>query len=274
MKICLTISGEPREYKNTYYSIVEFCKKYNIDIFIHSWEDYTKPGTNDGPGQLIKKEENLKESLISAYNPVWIKTEEKKECINYLQQHYIPHIPVDYERYINTNYASICQWYSTQEATKLKINYEIKNNFKYDIQIKTRFDTFFVDSPDFTNWYIPSITNKNTDLFVGWMNMNNGIMMMEYSTIIGSNQSQDKLWENIIQGITAVGNYGHINPHEQILKYCSLLKFSMKEGTYITQLARNIVRPNIDSKKLKESFENNDDYLSNIIIKQAYSSYK
>lgn len=273
MKICLTLSGEPREYENTYYALGKFCKKYSVDVFIHSWNEYTKPSTNDGVGEVLKKEYNLKKKLIDAYDPVWIKTEKKNKCIDYLKTYHIPHMPVDYTKYITTNYASVCQWYSTQEATRLKMCYEKENNFKYDIQIKTRFDTFFIDSPDLYNWYTRSILENDTDLFVGWLNLNKGIMSMEYSTIIGKNEAQDQLWGNILQDITKIGNFGQINPHEQIFDYCKKLKLSIKDGVYITQLARNIVRPNINSNKLKEGFETGNIHNANMLIKKAYNTY-
>jgi len=275
MKICLTLSGEPREYKNTFYTIKRFKEKYNVDVFIHAWNSYTKPGTNDGTGKRLQQHvsKQLQDELNDIYEPIWVNVQEKETLIDFLKTNPIIHNPFDYEKYMSTNYGSICQWYSSQEVNRMKQAYEKQEGFKYDIQIKTRFDTFFIESEDYENLYFPQIQKNITDVFVGWLKLEQGQPLIEYATIIGSNTAQDLIWHDILLNITSCGNFGQTNPHTQLYNYFRKLKLNVDDGELVKKICRNLIRPTINGELLKKYFDNNDNDKCIEIIKKTYLSY-
>jgi hypothetical protein len=132
MKVALCISGQIRisTFKKSYDSIYSSIIKYhNPDIFIHSWLD-------DG--------NDAKELVIKAYNP-------KK----YIIEEYSPKI----ESETKYNYKSMFK--SIFESNKLKTQYELENNFKYDVVIRCRFDITIDKIPDFSIYNTNKLNAKN-----------------------------------------------------------------------------------------------------------------
>ena len=155
----------------------------------------------------------------------------------------------------------------------MKQAYEKQEGFKYDIQIKTRFDTFFMESDDYENLYFPQIQKNITDVFVGWLKLEQGEPLIEYATIIGSNTAQDLIWHDILLNITSCGNFGQTNPHTQLYNYFRKLKLTVEDGELVKRICRNLIRPSINGELLKKYFDNNDKDKCNEIIKKTYLSY-
>tara|TARA_Y100001972_G_scaffold18773_2_gene21486 strand:+ start:929 stop:1624 length:696 start_codon:yes stop_codon:yes gene_type:complete len=81
-------------------------KNADVDIFIHSWSIAHRDG------------------LCKLYNPV--------DCIFEKQ--------VDFGYSNPKSFATLSQAYTRKTSVRLALNYEIKNNFKYDFIVLTRFD--------------------------------------------------------------------------------------------------------------------------------------
>lgn len=111
-KVAICISGLIRTGIPAYRSFEKFFGDLNADIFFHTWKDPEK--------------EN---EIIKLYKP-------KK----YLIQEPFPKDPI-------TIYDGMGSWgnmlYSMMMANELKKKYEIENDFRYDLVIKTRFDLIF-----------------------------------------------------------------------------------------------------------------------------------
>ena len=258
MKACVLISGEPRVYKHTYFSIKPFIDYINADVFIHTWNNETTPrcnNINDKSKIYNHNQEELEKDLKEYYNPKLIQIQNKSALKEYLYKENIPHIPKDYDKYISSNYGSVGQWYSAQECNRLKQGYEKENNFKYDVQIKTRFDTLL------TVWEesgykkiihnIENTTKGVTDVFTPWFHIINGDIMIEYSTLIGNNQSMDKIWFNIVQDIGFTNTFGHANPHVSIMEHIRKNNITLKHWDDLNTILR-IIRPSENIKFLKE----------------------
>lgn len=148
MKIAVAISGEPRLWDVTYESFKKFFKRYNYDVYIHTWDSITTPGRYNLPFREI---ENLKEyksrlpvdknflytNLKNHYNCKDIIVEDKNNLIQNVLPLY-PDIPKEkYNVILNSNHQMFCQLYSMKRVV------ELIDESKYDIIIRTRFDIYF-----------------------------------------------------------------------------------------------------------------------------------
>lgn len=125
----------------------QIIDKYDTDVFIHSWS--------------INHEDKLKK----LYNPVASIFEKQIDFDMNLQKYGINDGPMDtwnvpketlfsykallpahpeYRKLLKQHsFRTQSRWYSNSKVIKLKKQYEIDNNFKYDFVITTRFDCFF-----------------------------------------------------------------------------------------------------------------------------------
>lgn len=106
-----------------FYSSVNMHKKVlwepnDMDIFIHTWS-YEK-----------------KRDIELLYNPIASIFEPQIDFTTVANSINTPieSDPSNQKKHI------ISRWYSTQQSIKLKSNYEIENNFKYDLVMISRFD--------------------------------------------------------------------------------------------------------------------------------------
>jgi hypothetical protein len=71
MKIAICISGQPRNFRQSYLSLKEhFLDKYNCDIYVHSWKTLSFESTDFGGGncQYSLGEQDYKD-LVQLYQP-------------------------------------------------------------------------------------------------------------------------------------------------------------------------------------------------------------
>lgn len=135
-KIAICLSGELRTYKDCLENISKFFNRIShpdfdieLDYFIHTWDK------NDYKPQY-KKTKNISNAVLD---------------IDYIKS-YIN--LVNYKQETGGKIEMIgwkSMFYSIQYCNLLKQNYEVENNFTYDMVIRTRFDIFF--NFDF-NFYI------------------------------------------------------------------------------------------------------------------------
>jgi hypothetical protein len=133
MKVAICFSGQvrPDTFQKSYDSIYNnIIKHHNPDIFVHSWLDNGK---------------DAKELIIKTYNPKKIILEECSEKIPY--KNYIP------------------MFKSIFESNKLKKQYEVENNFKYDVVIRLRFDIMIQEIQTFSPYDMNKLNINKTTMF-------------------------------------------------------------------------------------------------------------
>lgn len=145
MKVALCLSGQIREWKTSYSDIyTKIIKKYNCDVFIHSWnvigrhiQHHIKKDFNDG----LEKQNY---EFLLHYNPIKSKTD-------YSDYNFFREKSKSDDRFYNV----LMMWYSIYQSNELKKEYERERGFKYDCVIRARFDL------EVQNFEIPSV-EKNT----------------------------------------------------------------------------------------------------------------
>lgn len=217
MRIALCLSGQPRFFERGY----EFIKKYiidpneNVDIFTHLWFDESEVGNEgfmntsdilikDGyKGDFIKP--NIVEEIISLYNPKKIKYEKQYNCNEFIKNDYV----------INdmTNpFATFSSYLSSHKSIQLKNEYELENNFEYDMVIKCRYD-LIMDKP--------LIINKITDCITFHNDVNHPTeLVFNDGVFYGDNKSMTKLISESYLSFDGYSNTSLVwNNHYLIGKY-------------------------------------------------------
>lgn len=155
MKVALCLSGHIRNLEDNYPSIKKhILDKFNTDVFIHTWDTYgwRAEGNDyvleqdgfkgfDYYSGIIDKEkiEKLfrpKKFVIEKYETLENLFFEKSE--KYRDQLKYP----DKDRPINF----VSMWYKIFKCNELKKDFELENNFTYDIVIRSRPDLFYFET--------------------------------------------------------------------------------------------------------------------------------
>lgn len=138
-KIAIIISGHIRNC-NIIETLNNLANNYNIDVFIHTWDNIGIKGN----------ETNINESINR--NIVETKIKSIRNLKNYLienNKNFLLNIKEETENNIYFNYSSPeifikSQLYSVKKSYELLENYAIENNITYDCVIKSRFDLSFI----------------------------------------------------------------------------------------------------------------------------------
>ena len=179
MKIAVCISGQIRTWKECYenwmllFNTIKqhprfIDKNVEIDFFIHTWN------VNTVPPHMWEEYKSIDMLNVRLF----ISKEELDDVINKIspKKYMIDFIDINNTRtkfmndqakkYNNVN--SLIAWsapqlYSLMRCGQLKLNYEIENNFQYDVCMKMRFDMMF-DVKEFYTIinYLDSPLNENT----------------------------------------------------------------------------------------------------------------
>jgi hypothetical protein len=131
MRIAVCLSGQPRFLDNGYQQIFEkIISKYNdVDFFIHTWWNDDELNAKGANRNYTFNVDTLK-IIMDYYKP--------RIILNEPQMNFNIYKDVDYET-INP-ISPYSMFYSIKIANDLKSYYENKNNFKYDVVIRCRFD--------------------------------------------------------------------------------------------------------------------------------------
>lgn len=130
LRIAVCFSGQPRFWRIAAENIKQYFNfegrhspSISTDYFIHTWDTNTirYPKTHHWIFENVKHNET--EDIISTYNPLGFEQEE-------WSQDAFPR-------------AWDSMFYSFARSMMLKRNYEIDNDFEYDIVIKARLDTIY-----------------------------------------------------------------------------------------------------------------------------------
>jgi hypothetical protein len=173
MKIAICLSGQFRTGEYALPSLLNFFQGHDCDYFCHSWQDNNmRLATPDRYRKTIDTvdtqftKEYIESTLLKILKPKKIVVDEKS----------------------NRDAPYVGPWtelfYSLMIANWLKKEYEVENNFKYDLVVKTRYD--FVYPPG--SIFNPTFHHHNELLTDHLEIFTNGInrMNMEYSRINAS----------------------------------------------------------------------------------------
>lgn len=144
MRIAVCISGMMRNFEEPLIKM-NFEKYVDIlspDIFVSTWGDFDED-------IIHKNYNNVKYCQIENYQK-WLE-EQEDEILKYAN------MPMQN----GVNPTSYPQLYKIFTCNELKKKYENENNFKYDVVIRVRPDTLFVDHFNFDNLQPMTITNIN-----------------------------------------------------------------------------------------------------------------
>ena len=173
MKIAVCLSGQPRVIDYAAPSILNFFSgEHEFDYFCHSWDynSYKRRKENPDIGEF----------------PVWWEDDEKvdrNQLISSLflfnpKKHAIHGAEVLGKRFI---WDSLM--YSLMYANYLKKQYEIENNFRYDIVVRSRYDIIF---PANNRFVVNKLASK--DNYLDLFTIHAGRMTYEYNRVNASDQ--------------------------------------------------------------------------------------
>lgn len=204
MKIALCFSGEPRFIEECYPFISENLIKPNSieDVFIHTWysEDTSgiplyKNEVSSFSGDSYIKQDSI-ERIKDLYSPKKMMVETPMNFINssinwgdsfgkYYGGGGNEHSADEFKRIkINNMYSFM---YSNMKAILLKKEYELENDFTYDMVIKSRFDNIIkqgiqINDLDPANLYYQEMSQPD-EMISDWINFSSSSNMDSYSSI-------------------------------------------------------------------------------------------
>lgn len=142
MKVAICMSGQLRTYKKCYENLMKYIvKPMNADIFIQVWD---KVGASHKEGEIKSDEVNKKE-IVEMYNPkeIVIESQPKGSSDNL----YGKKVPEKLKEIEPIHYKSaLSMFYQIKSCNDLAVNYAKENKFKYDIIIRIRPDTMFLQN--------------------------------------------------------------------------------------------------------------------------------
>lgn len=167
MRIALCLSGMPRTVHEGHKKLFDsFIKKYNPDIFIHTWLD----NPHQGPWERVYTyEERVKQisDILSLYKPKSFHIDKS----HIVQDYYKDYSSIFLQNNISQGatvmryiYNPHSMYESNYLVNELKKKYENQNNFIYDYVVRTRMDVDLRDSINFEDIdtsYINIDNNKN-----------------------------------------------------------------------------------------------------------------
>lgn len=140
MKVALCISGQPRLVKTGFLTQNKYIlEKYNVDVFIHTWYDGGEMNLVECGGSYAV-DNTVIDDVISLYKPKKIIVEPQKKDFPQIT-HNFPGPPI---------FPQLSMFYSMMRVNDLKKDYENELNFKYDVVIRSRFDSGLLKDIDLT----------------------------------------------------------------------------------------------------------------------------
>jgi len=149
LKIAVCFSGQVRTWKHCYHNWEDnLASLGDVDYFCHFWDYNSIPlgatyGYDVVPDDTLLSEEE-KQSIILALNPKRIEFESKKTWP------FPDELDHWYSKRITTKLIPLLrnQFYSLIKVANLKRQYELENNFEYDVVIRMRPDSIFINKPN------------------------------------------------------------------------------------------------------------------------------
>ena len=145
MKIALCLSGQPRGLPVSLELLKRGLDISTMDVFCHAWFDPATVGHSYDSAQSTQNgnvgvvHPQTQELILNELKPVDCIFEAQREFP--FARNFVAPPEANQEKM-----ASI--FYSIYTANMLKRKYELKNNFKYDLVIRARYDLFYASKPD------------------------------------------------------------------------------------------------------------------------------
>lgn len=153
MRIAVCLSGQPRTIEYAKKSILSFFEDRTndtFDFFCHAWDYNTW------------KVVSVSNSVVYSKAPEPVDTDwliEQLECFNpVVYEIQNSDVITKNEKYRNIGWASL--FYSAMKANHLKRLHEMKNNFRYDLVVRGRFDMIFYPYHQFNYEFSHKIKNR------------------------------------------------------------------------------------------------------------------
>jgi len=141
MKIAVCLSGQPRSIEDCVHGLRLFFRdsdQHTFDFFCHSWDYNTwkvKKDRQIGFSDVEYVDKDWLKNQIQRFNPIDYKIDSRE-------------VIYSHDVYKDIQWASL--FYSAMISNHLKRQHEIKNNFRYDCVVRTRFDVIFRPGFKFT----------------------------------------------------------------------------------------------------------------------------
>ena len=203
-KIAVCISGEMRYFNDPIVidGYNKFVGIHNPDVFISTW-DHVGHSMNHGyinPDDNKTVDKTIANSIRSIYSNIKdIKEENYNDWFNSIDPDIKKHVYAPWYNPLTIN--SYAQIYKICDSVNLKSNYEKQNNFKYDVVIRLRADSLFVNNFDLD---INDSTIYNINFGVAYY-PNRIYDILFY----GDSDSMDLLAKSFVNYVDLLGNEFH-----------------------------------------------------------------
>ena len=158
MKVALCLSGLIRDFQNSGFSYNEYlCKDLDCDIFIHTWDE-NKESHNTRFSSSIMDDSDNKSKMFANIFPnsnITLLLEDFNSDWNFRKQ---------YQNDIHPRTTAI-MYYSIYRSNLLKKEFEQKNNFVYDVVIRSRMD--FLMQQKINNSELKDVCSDKNNIYVG-----------------------------------------------------------------------------------------------------------
>jgi hypothetical protein len=203
MKIAFCISGVPQDIHNCANFIKKYSEIYETYVFIHHWvaESQNLIQHHSYSGRIYKKFDHEIYKSISYYTEIQSEIFDDKVKVFLEIQKNWPEMDALKPPGHRPDIGPMSMFYGIHKAQEMRRNFEEKNNFKFDVVMRCRFETDFLpnidnsiiklENYDMKKIWIPRHNNRFEDVFA----MSSSENMDKYSTV----------YENIIPLVKEVG---------------------------------------------------------------------
>ena len=132
-RIAICLSGQIRSWRkciDSWNFIYKNVPNVQVDYFIHTWDENSYPAKFGNTKETVKIEQEEIDEITKRLNPKKISFDKSKSFSSLNNN-----ASLDSSPYLS-------QYYGVLKCARLKKQYEIENNFLYDVVIRLRFDLF------------------------------------------------------------------------------------------------------------------------------------
>lgn len=143
-RIAICLSGQIRSWRkciDTWKLIYQHYPNAQIDYFIHTWDENSYPAKFGNTKETVKVSQEEIDEIIEILKPKKILFEKSKKFSSLKNNSTLDNSPY------------LSQYYGVLRCARLKKQYELENDFIYDVVVRLRFDLFItqvvLDGPHF-----------------------------------------------------------------------------------------------------------------------------
>ena len=132
-RIAICFSGQPRTWRYCYQTWRQCLNLDQVDIFCHLWNFNTKPNSVSTDQLCHELSQQEIDELVDILKPKKIIIESHKTLVPLKKDQVITYSPF------------LSQFYGIMKAARLKKQYEIENEWQYDVVARARYDAYFLE---------------------------------------------------------------------------------------------------------------------------------